>query len=88
MLGPNIQGALYIPWSSANTATIFENPSGAFYNANGVHPYEAELARIKTEYRNNSTGNIWFSADKSQAIYGSSTTVQPNSLIFNYVIKY
>ena len=88
MLGPNITGSLYIPWASENTATIFENPVGAFYNANGVHPYEAELARIKTEHKNNSTGNIWFSADKSQPIYGSSTTVQPKSMNLNILIKY
>ena len=29
-----------------------------------------------------------FNASRSSSIYGNSTTVQPNSLIFNYVIKY
>ena len=32
--------------------------------------------------------NLVFNAEKSNSIYNKSTTVQPNTLVFNYVIKY
>ena len=31
---------------------------------------------------------IDFNASRSSSIYGASNTVQPNALIFNYIVKY
>ena len=33
-------------------------------------------------------GRIGFNASRSNTIYSNSKTVQPRSLVFNYVIKY
>ena len=36
----------------------------------------------------NISNSIGFDASRTNSIYGNSTTVQPRSLVFNYVIKY
>ena len=37
---------------------------------------------------NYSSKDIWFDASKSNATFGSSTTVQPKSMAVQYLIKY
>lgn len=56
--------------------------SGAFSLVSASTGY----LRLETSY---SDCRIYsFNASRSSSIYGNSTTVQPNSLIFNYIIKY
>lgn len=42
----------------------------------------------RENYTGNNTGVIEFEASNSNSIYANFSTVQPNSLIFNYIIKY
>ena len=88
MLGPNITGSISIPWAWDNSGTVLEYPVGAFYNLTDQHGFKAELQRIASDQRSNSVNGIWFDASKSNAIYSKSSTVQPSSLILNYIIKY
>lgn len=76
ILGPNITGKLGIV-------------SGGIYGARGVFSYNSDsYSRISANVVANAEDGINFSASNSNSIYGNSTTVQPKSLIFNYVIKY
>ena len=73
VLLPNITGGF---GSLYDTAV-----GGAFYRGYGY--YE------KIRAGEGSTSNsILFNASKSSSLYGASNTVQPNALIFYYIIKY
>ena len=76
ILGPNITGKLGIV-------------SGSIYGASGAFGRNSDkYSRISASVVANAESGINFSASNSNSIYGDSTTVQPKSLIFNYVIKY
>ena len=75
ILGPNITGNLYLVTGS-NDCT------GSFYFTSSTN------SRISASVVANANNDIGFSASKSTSIYGNSTTVQPSSLVLNYVIKY
>ena len=76
ILGPNITGKLGIV-------------SGSIYGASGAFSRNSErYSRISASVVANAEAGINFSASNSNSIYGDSTTVQPNTLVFNYVIKY
>ena len=76
ILGPNITGSL--------TAV-----NGRFTVASGAFSYSSDLtSMISASVAANANRGVNFSASNSSSIYGDSTTVQPKSLIFNYVIKY
>ena len=64
--------------------------TGGIYGARGVfsYDYSVSYSRISASVVANAEDGINFSASNSNSIYGDSTTVQPKSLIFNYVIKY
>lgn len=63
--------------------------SGGIYVASGAFSRDSERNnRISASVVANAEAGINFSASNSNSIYGDSTTVQPKSLIFNYVIKY
>lgn len=72
---PNIIGNLYLVTGS-NGCT------GSFYHVSSTN------SRISASVVANANNDIGFSASRSSSIYSNSTTVQPNSLIFNYIIKY
>ena len=72
---PNITGILYLVTGS-NDCT------GSFYFTSSTN------SRISASVVANANNVIGFSASKSTSIYGNSTTVQPSSLVLNYVIKY
>lgn len=72
---PNITGNLYLVTGS-NGCT------GSFYFTSSTN------SRISASVVANANNDIGFSASKSTSIYGNSTTVQPSSLVLNYVIKY
>lgn len=76
ILGPNIIGSLALT-TGGGTCT------GSFY-ASSSRP----LAHIKADAIANADPEIYFSASRSTSIYGNSTTVQPNALVLNYIIKY
>ena len=78
ILGPNITGDF-----SLSEMLPVETTHGAFYT----------LSDTPTErtYRNNGTGSTYifgFHAYLSNSIYNRSDTVQPASLVLNYMIKY
>lgn len=75
VLLPNITGNLYLVTGS-NSCT------GSFYFTSSTN------SRISASVVANANNDIGFSASKSTSIYGNSTTVQPSSLVLNYVIKY
>ena len=76
ILGPNITGRFGIV-------------SGGIYGASGAFSRDSErYSRISASVVANAEAGINFFASNSNSIYGDSTTVQPKSLIFNYVIKY
>lgn len=76
VLLPNITGKLGIV-------------SGSIYGASGAFSRNSDrYSRISASVVANAEAGINFSASNSNSIYGDSTTVQPKSLIFNYVIKY
>lgn len=72
---PNITGNLYLVTGSTSCA-------GSFYFTSSTN------SRISASVVANANNDIGFSASKSTSIYGNSTTVQPSSLVLNYVIKY
>lgn len=75
VLLPNITGNLSLVTGSTSC-------TGSFYYTSSTN------SRISASVVANANNDIGFSASKSSSIYGDSTTVQPNSLIFNYIIKY
>ena len=75
ILGPNITGNLSLVTGSSSC-------SGSFYFTSSTN------SRISASVVANINNDIGFSASKSTSIYGNSTTVQPSSLVLNYVIKY
>ena len=77
VLLPNITGKIGMV-----TGGIF-GPRGVF-----SYDYSVSYSRISASVVANAESGINFSASNSNSIYGDSTTVQPKSLIFNYVIKY
>ena len=72
---PNITGNLSLVTGSSSC-------SGSFYFISSTN------SRISASVVANANNDIGFSASKSTSIYGNSTTVQPSSLVLNYVIKY
>ena len=78
VLLPNIIGNF-----SLSEMRPVEITNGAFYTLT-QHP-------VPNTYRSSGSGSSYifgFNAHLSNSIYDSSTTVQPNSLVFNYIIKY
>ena len=75
VLLPNITGNLHLVTGS-NGCT------GSFYYTSSTN------SRISASIVANANRDIGFSASKSSSIYGNSTTVQPNTLVLNYIIKY
>ena len=75
ILGPNITGNMSLVTGSSSC-------SGSFYYISSTN------SRISASVVANANNDIGFSASKSTSIYGNSTTVQPSSLVLNYVIKY
>lgn len=73
ILGPNITGAF--------GQHELSGTKGAFYR--DLLCYE----KIRSSEQS-STHSILFNANRSSAIYDNSNTVQPDSLVFNYMIKY
>ena len=74
ILGPNITGNISPMEGSFPSATGCFIASGSWKGGEGNGNY--------------SYVNLVFNAEKSNSIYNKSTTVQPNTLVFNYVIKY
>lgn len=75
VLLPNITGNLYLVTGSSSC-------SGSFYFISSTN------SRISASVVASANRDIGFSASKSSSIYGNSTTVQPNTLVLNYIIKY
>ena len=78
ILGPNITGA-------ANFAGAFNGD----WSSNGALAGSGGNGRINTGggYGDDNNLYIYFNASNSNAIY-KETTVQPSSLVLNYIIKY
>lgn len=86
ILGPNITGGTsYLPFVDTN-AINNKNPCYGAFRANA---YQLTNAYYKDQsvaaYR---WTDIMLYANLSNFLYGSSNTVQPTSLVLNYVIKY
>ena len=85
MLGPNITGTIEAA-SATGTHAVFTNTTGAFSVGGNKRPtFPASVPATVEVIRNTS---VDLNASHSSSIYGNSTTVQPKSLILNYVIKY
>lgn len=70
---------------------------GTLYGVRGIESFASNLAfnfeKVMDAHASGTTHAIHnytlkLNASNSSSIYGNSTTVQPKSLIFNYVIKY
>lgn len=80
ILGPNITGSFF----GAVTGGSGYTTSGVFTATNnGPRSYGLNAGSLQQ-----SANIIEINASRSSSIYGNSTTVQPNSLVLNYVIKY
>lgn len=79
VLLPNIIGKFGIIWSAALSILVQE---GALY-ADTFRPGQLPGGTI-----NYGIPYLGFDANKSSSVYGNASTVQPSSLIFNYIIKY
>ena len=81
---PNITGSVYVyDWQSEYAAT---NGSGALYNA-----FNSSAGR-HTSYGSGTSNSapqvqLLFNAQRSNSIYGASSTVQPPAYTVNYFIK-
>ena len=72
-----------------NITGSFLAVDGGIHAVSGVFSHSSNLtSRISASTVDNANQGVNFSASNSNSIYGDSTTVQPKSLIFNYVIKY
>ena len=78
ILGPNIIGGF------DQRSTDAAGGTGCISVSNQANP--AYRLALSTSAR--VLDVIDFNASRSSSIYSSSTTVQPNSLVFNYIIKY
>lgn len=82
---PNITGKWWTGWN--HPARGFHNltTEGAFYDS---YPEYDAVGRITSEDSNNggTRGYPWFDASRSNPIYGRSTTVQPQSILYPYYI--
>lgn len=76
---PNITGKFGIIWSAALSILVQE---GALY-ADTFRSGQLPGGTI-----NYGIPYLGFDANKSSSVYGNASTVQPSSLIFNYIIKY
>jgi hypothetical protein len=89
MLGPNITGSGVLrvkasPGDSGDTLG-FDTNSGAFL------PLFSDYQKIPTmsdSGRYRGPAGLAIDASRSSSIYGNSSTVQPTSLVFNYIVKY
>lgn len=79
VLLPNITGKFGIIWSAALRVLVQE---GALYT-DTFNPGQLPGGNI-----NYGVPYLQFDANKSSSVYGNASTVQPSSLIFNYIIKY
>ena len=68
---------------TSETGSVYSHTSGE-YTAGNVKKLSSDIISGSgdTEF------DLSFIASLSSSIYGNSTTVQPLSLIFNYIIKY
>ena len=73
ILGPNITGGF---------GQLNETSCGGVFYKGGTY---AENIKIGQSWTNST---VMFDATRVSSIYGASTTVQPYSLVFNYIIKY
>lgn len=86
ILGPNITGgSSYLPFVDTN-AIDNKNPCYGAFRAN--------IYQLTNFYYNGQSvaayrwADLMLYANLSSSLYGSSNTVQPTSLVLNYVIKY
>ena len=79
ILGPNITGSSFV----VSVNTNWPSSSGC-----------VDISSVGDSWRlvSGSSVTVWgggkINASRSSLIYGNSTTVQPNSLVFNYIVKY
>lgn len=93
---PNIEGQInarkvnssnFIAWNVGGGLSGYGDVDGAL----GVRAGTGNFNGITTSPsydKNTEPDNIYFNASNSNSIYGSSTTVQPNSFTVRYIIKY
>ena len=79
ILGPNITGerpnfSAYAGNAGTTGALTVTQPGGTLASDGGSN--------------NCRRSTLSFNASNSSSIYGNSTTVQPNALVLNYIIKY
>lgn len=82
---PNITGKWWTTWNQPARGFHGMSTEGAFYDS---YPEYDAVGRITSEDSNNSgtRGYPWFDASRSNPIYGRSTTVQPQSILYPYYI--
>lgn len=92
---PNIEGQInirkvnstnYIVWNIDGGKNGYGNVNGALGARKGTGSFLAIVGATSTTVV--TPDNIFFNASNSNSIYGSSTTVQPNSFTVRYIIKY
>jgi len=83
---PNIKGEWYTAWNQSVKGFHGLTASGAFYDS--YSSTSSRPGRITAEDSSNSgtKGYPWFDASRSNAIYGKSSTVQPQTIKVLYYI--
>ena len=79
VLLPNITGRFGRLWSETPNSFVQE---GALYTD------KVMAATLVGGEATDGITYLQFDANKSSSVYGNASTVQPSSLIFNYIIKY
>jgi hypothetical protein len=77
MLGPNITG--FSMWNQV---------SGNATQRGAIKVTEDKVAFVTANSLDRPLASLEFNASWSNSIYDKSNTVQPSSLVFNYIIKY
>lgn len=83
ILGPNITGGTYTEANLNGINAVAVHGIGCFAGVDMKSVLNLTFDGIRQQ---NSV--VSFDASRSSSIYGNSTTVQPASLVLNYIIKY
>ena len=94
---PNIEGQINIRKVNSSNSIVWNinggnsgygDVNGALGARAGTGSFQSIMTATYTPETNVNPENIFFNASNSNSIYGSSTTVQPNSFTIRYIIKY
>ena len=83
MLGPNITGSIFFKTVRSVDLEVVSQQNNAFYLTTKQYNWENGVAQSP-----NDCNIVNIDASRSSSVYGKYNTVQPPSLVLNYMIKY